>query len=422
MTSRPFFQPHFEPAVPFRLRVLGVEAEEVVIVEIGDDAADASREVVRVDDGEPARRFREDRESILCLPDVAVPGRNLSSRVAHAGIRNHRRRKTLERQILIRDVAARIDGIRGDVSAPHRLHHVEQRVVDKPRRRPFRHRCVSHAADEERRSVNGQITHGHGEPEHAGQVPRHVLGDQDERFAPPVVGGEQARRLLERAEQLHVGVEFLEPEFARRTRTPSRVRAHHRPANRPVPLEQRDRIQQPRSILGHLDGVLAARRDERHRGLRAEILDDLSGDLLDDGVTAPVGVQIVEDDDDEPLGSGSLVAGDVQLQCRREKGSRLGRVAVAPDFLERRDLLRLLAVEDDEVVGREAPDGPALTVAGDDVDLNQLDGRAKHRALLLARLRGERRCEHDERKTRQPGDRGRQVSNRMLRGRPMTPL
>ena len=84
----PVFQTHFEPAVPFRLRVLGVEAEEVVIVEIGDDAADASREVIGVDDGEPARRFREDRESVLRLPDVAVPGRDLASRVAHAGIRN----------------------------------------------------------------------------------------------------------------------------------------------------------------------------------------------------------------------------------------------------------------------------------------------------------------------------------------------
>src|SRR5262249_35377768 len=90
-----------------------------------------AREIVGVGDSEAARGFRDDPEALLRLTDRTHPVVGPCA-VVHAWIvAGPRCREALGLEVAGLDLSTRVDGIRSDVRATHRLHHGEHRIVVK---------------------------------------------------------------------------------------------------------------------------------------------------------------------------------------------------------------------------------------------------------------------------------------------------
>jgi hypothetical protein len=96
-------------------------------------------------------------------------------------------------------------------------------------------------------------------------------------------------------------------------------------------------------------------------------------------------MEVIKDHYDQPVCRRDLIADDVVLDAkddwtRRRCGAR-GAWARERDFLEGRNSLSLLAIEQREVSGRQPADGMPVLVKRDDVDLHEIDASAKLRLL-----------------------------------------
>ena len=142
---------------------------------------------------------------------------------------------------------------------------------------------------------------------------------------------------------------------------------------------------------------VAAREQHRHRRLRPEIFQDAGGNLLRAIGPSSPDVQIVHDQDYQAVGLRRQVVRHVAPHAGRKR--RVGGVpALVRDLVEGADGLRLLAIEQREVRGRQSADRTAVLVHDDDVHLDEIDLGPKHRRLRLRRQ--ERNGERNGRKRR----------------------
>ena len=136
-------------------------------------------------------------------------------------------------------------------------------------------------------------------------------------------------------------------------------------------------------VRGRLDvGAAAGQRDEADAIARREVVDQALQAIERGPAVAETEVAAIDDEEDDPGRLGDVVAADIgQPPIRRPFGG------AHRDQLEGVDLARLAVDGEDEVVGGEASDGPAVLVHDDRVDRDEVDAGAEH-GLLRASDQG----------------------------------
>ena len=219
------------------------------------------------------------------------------------------------RKVLAGDVAARIDRVGRDVRPPHRVHHVDERegvILDRRR--------IDRRGDVARRVGSAALRHVAGRrhrAEDATQILADALRHEHERLATQVIGAQHARGVLQRLVRVHVVVELFDVLRRLGSLAVQVVDGENRPRIRPSSGHLVDCRQELRAVFRDLDVVIPAREEDAHRRLRTEVTHDRAGNLPGRVGASLEDVQVVDDDDDEPIGLRGAIARDIMFGRRR---------------------------------------------------------------------------------------------------------